>query len=976
MANNFDKIKELVDAGNSMGLSNSIKRNYGIPLDYTSVQKDYAAAVEYAATNTLAYIGQPISVGDKLYIVTETSQGKYPAEVEEGQTQYDVFLAEVGSATEGDGTTIDLVDGILSLHGIDGKLTGTYVPSLVNGVLTWNEPDTSTAEGQQQAIDALETRADAIELTLNGKAADEEAGTEAIVGLIDKVAANTKAIDDEKLEREAAIGHASDDEVAATGVYSAIEAVEDAAKAYTDEKTTGYTYNNDRVNIEGSSGVNINSDAGITLNAAGIALNVRDGDLWLNSNQSIYLEYNPEYTPGPSEKAPGVYVNDERVATEDYVNNAITDSIAGKADASNVYTKTEVDGKITGLENTIAGITHFTTKVVSSTDEVTEVGILYLIKDESVAGVDKYNEYLFIEDLGAVLIGDTTTDLSDYVTNDALTTALAPYAKTADVVTNDEFTAFEATNNQAIADARINAVSDVAKVGYALEESVASRLADKADAATLNDYYTADQIDAKGYAVAETVNTELAKKVETAQLTHTTEGVGEGVTKVGTQLNIVVDAYRKSEVYTKSETDAEITKKITSINGGESAGEVKSELVDYRDALNAEIWGEAARSWTTKVESEGKTIVTYTPQYGSTSRVDTIEAKVGSEKSGETAATGLFAKVDAAQAKADEAAAAVSTLENGQVKTNKENIAAILTRVENVETQASTNKTNIATLTGTVNGLNTTVSGHTTKLTDIEAQLVVLGNKDTELDTAIKANASEIAKKANAADVYTKTEIDGKILTTGTLEHTAEGKAEGITISGTSISVVIDSYTKSEVDDKLANLDQSALETGIANNTADIAILVGTDKGEDGRAAKSVRAIALEEVTKLVNGAPEALDTLAEIADWIIDDNTGSAAVIEDIAEHEAILTGFGGDNQPKTVIAAIATAKQEAIDEAKFTLEVATADKLGGVKSASGDNKVSVAADGVMSVAAVNVNTLTQTTGDILILDGGSAFN
>ena len=114
---------------------------------------------------------------------------------------------------------------------------------------------------------------------------------------------------------------------------------------------------------------------------------------------------------------------------------------------TNYYTKTEVDNIIKDIDVTsqlkdyatqeyvndaIAGVTHFTTQVVSSIDEVTEVGILYLIKDTSVAGADKYNEYLYI-DGEAVLIGDTTTDLANYITNEAFTEALAPYAKTADV---------------------------------------------------------------------------------------------------------------------------------------------------------------------------------------------------------------------------------------------------------------------------------------------------------------------------------------------------------------------------------------------------------------------------------------------------------------------------------------------------------------------------------------------------------------
>jgi hypothetical protein len=52
MAINYQEILNLVNAGNQMGLSNTIKRDYGIPLDFSSVQESYDAAVIYAATNS------------------------------------------------------------------------------------------------------------------------------------------------------------------------------------------------------------------------------------------------------------------------------------------------------------------------------------------------------------------------------------------------------------------------------------------------------------------------------------------------------------------------------------------------------------------------------------------------------------------------------------------------------------------------------------------------------------------------------------------------------------------------------------------------------------------------------------------------------------------------------------------------------------------------------------------------------------
>ncbi len=66
MANNFQEILAVVNKGNQMGLSNTIKRNNGIPLDFSSVQETYEAALDSATNNPRAYIGQPIAVGDTL----------------------------------------------------------------------------------------------------------------------------------------------------------------------------------------------------------------------------------------------------------------------------------------------------------------------------------------------------------------------------------------------------------------------------------------------------------------------------------------------------------------------------------------------------------------------------------------------------------------------------------------------------------------------------------------------------------------------------------------------------------------------------------------------------------------------------------------------------------------------------------------------------------------------------------------------
>jgi hypothetical protein len=657
------------------------------------------------------------------------------------------------------------------------------------------------------------------------------------------------------------------------------------------------------------------------------------------------------------------------------------DTLAGYG-IGDAYTKDEIN-------DFLANITHFTTEIVENTDAVTKTGVLYLIKDETVAGNDKYNEYIFVEGTGAVLIGDTTTDLSNYVTNDALTAALASYAKTADVVAKTAFETFQGENTTAIGTAKQEAIDAAAGALATYKEEVTAALGGKVDNTTLDSYYNKTQtnelLDTK--ADAETTTNALAAKIESAQIRHTSEGVGEGVEKSGTQLTITVDAYTKGEVYTKSETDNKIDAKIASVTGGESAADVKSALESYRDAINAELWGADAGSWTTTVEADGKTKVVYTPQYGATSRIDGLEVKVGSAKSGETAATGLFAKVDAAQTTADEAKAAVVALEGGQVKTNKEGIAALTTIISGTD---ANDKTSISYRVGALETANTNHATEFAALTGkvdqaINNTIPAVSNLATANDTAIKAinatlNGTEavgdegqegyipategliatVAKKADAANVYSKTEIDGKV---EAINGEIAKKADQAT-----------TYTKGEVDNLLANLDQTELENGIAANKADIAVLVGDDKDAEGKATKSVRAIAKEEVAAVVGAAPEAMNTLEEVANWIANDESGAAAMSSAIAGHSAILAGFGtGEGETATVAEAIAAAKQEAID-AIPTLEAATADTLGGIKSATGDNKVTVDADGVASVASVNVNSLVQSTGTILVLDGGHA--
>lgn len=94
-----------------------------------------------------------------------------------------------------------------------------------------------------------------------------------------------------------------------------------------------------------------------------------------------------------------------------------------------------------------------------------------------------------------------------------------------------------------------------------------------------------------------------------------------------------------------------------------------------------------------------------------------------------------------------------------------------------------------------------------------------------------------------------------------------------------------------------------ALKKKINDAAAQASTLVGED------ASKSARAIAAEEVAKIVDGADSSFDTLKEIADWISGHKTDAASMNSAIKALEDIVNGIGGEGEPATVVAYVTAA-------------------------------------------------------------------
>lgn len=132
--------------------------------------------------------------------------------------------------------------------------------------------------------------------------------------------------------------------------------------------------------------------------------------------------------------------------------------------------------------------------------------------------------------------------------------------------------------------------------------------------------------------------------------------------------------------------------------------------------------------------------------------------------------------------------------------------------------------------TGKADKVKGAISGHLAGL-DANGNLVDSGKAATDFDAAGAANTA-------------KTEVMSYV---GTIPTGAKAK-----------DVV--SYIKEAV--KTGTYDDSALKSSVAANTAAISTLNGTGAG-------SVKKAVSDAVAQIVNGAPEAYDTLKEISDWI-----------------------------------------------------------------------------------------------------------
>ena len=161
-----------------------------------------------------------------------------------------------------------------------------------------------------------------------------------------------------------------------------------------------------------------------------------------------------------------------------------------------------------------------------------------------------------------------------------------------------------------------------------------------------------------------------------------------------------------------------------------------------------------------------------------------------------------------------------------------------------------------------------------------------------------------------------------------------------------------------------ASYDDTEIKNSIKANTDALAILNG-DAGTAGSVIAIANAQAKAEVATIVGAAPETMNTLEEVANWIANDETGAAAMAASIAANKTAIEAI---NNGTTGILAVA---KKYTDDSITNLPLASGTVVGLVKV---DNKtIQAAENGTISVKAVSTDLLAQGTQE-LILDGGRA--
>lgn len=279
--------------------------------------------------------------------------------------------------------------------------------------------------------------------------------------------------------------------------------------------------------------------------------------------------------------------------------------------------------------------------------------------------------------------------------------------------------------------------------------------------------------------------------------------------------------------------------------------------------------------------------------------------------------------------------------------------------------------------TTTVEGLQTAVEGLQTAVgnvytkAEVDSKVAGVYHYKGSVATYAELPSADVA----AGDVYNVAAADAEhdikagdnVAWTGTAWDVLAGTVD---LSGYATSAALDGKVDKVEGKQLSTEDYTTEEktklSGIAEGAQVNAIDAVSSEfviNPDGKTL-SLAAVAMDKVTGLSAALAGKVDAEA---------GKGLSSNDYTTAEKEKLASIAAGAQQ--NVIEAIQlNGVALPVSEKAVNLPLATAEAVGLVKSSIAENGVSVGAGGEMTVNSLNVSKLTQTAGDLLILDGGDA--
>ena len=954
-------------AKNLINFTSIFARSAGQPLDKTAIwypahvdaewnvvaadaegavyKTGYERAAQYAATSA-AYVGQELAVVDVTYAedgttVTGSTVTIYCIQDNAGTLQ------EVGKATSGDGKSITLSDdGILSISGFEAAQGATLPQKQADGTIKWVAIDAivkgdgntksvvAAAEGETHVIVDLvrdpdtDTNTYTISLKLDDYATAAAVGT-AITEAKEELA---EAIADAKEELEGtiadvedkfdeAIGVAASEGVEASGLYAAIAAAEERAKAYADAGDADTIYDDTEVRglISGHTTRIGALETALGDEASGLIKGLADEVSAREQGDTNTLNSAKGYT---DEQITGLDIVIEKKTVEnvesDYI---IIKNKSGEEVASVNAAKFVKDGM---LESAVYSTDTKKLTLTWNTDagkSATEIDLNDLV-----------NTYTGSEGIVVGTDGKISVN-ADYV------------------ALQSDLTTLETALDNKIATKRTEAEVDTQIDAKLVDVNAA--IATKADAETVN-----AAIDLKADKTAlesavSTINGEIAKK---ADATETTNALNAKLDKTAFD-NAKGDFALKSDV-----------------NGQFNSVGQRIDAVDEAVAANAKAItdhaAEAATTYATKTElkaTDDKAVSNDAAIKNLTGRLDGIVAQGGepnvinnikvngvvqeiTDKSVDIAVPVIsdvkIADLNDGTALVNRVAATEADIKaiNTAVSGNQTGIASLTNRIGALETEVKIEgESRIDALETTVNGVEGVSDGLVGKVATHTTEIAGLKTKDTELASLIQGNTDRFN------DYYTKTAVDGLLKNVDLSSRVAVSDFE--TYKTSQAELIATLATKSEVEAVSTEVAKKANAADVYDKTTADSTFVKDADFNDKVDAR---------VNTLIDGA-NSEDTIKNVTNLVafVNENAGDIAqLITDVeANTSAIAANKAAHEKNASDIATLVTAvnAQKVVE----STEISTSATANGIE---------------LGIKSVNVNKLVQTTGDVLILNGGSA--